>query len=175
MNGRAWALKLLSVSDSHGLRVSALGTVEGRMLRIIHDFTFLGSWYHSSVNADTDVSTALPCDLTYVFEDVCRRIPYLRQHHGSIARVMLCCSDIKDVFRQIPVDRLHAAKFGYGFGGYAVVDLCLQFEWHSSPGCWDLVASSLEHVHNQTSFQDAVVSEHGRSAVAHVTADADAD
>ena len=32
----------------------------------------------------------------------------------------------------------------------------------------------MENTHNQTSFQDAVVSEHGRSAVAHVRVDADA-
>ena len=50
-----------------------------------------------------------------------------------------------------------------------------QSRWRSSLGYWDLVASSLEHAHNQTSFQDKVVSEHGRSTVvAHVSADADA-
>ena len=72
------------------------------------------------------------------------------------------------------VDPLHAAKFDYVFDEYAVVDLFLQLEWRSSPRFWDLVASSLEHAHNQTSFQDAVVSEHGRSAVTHVRVDAGA-
>ena len=33
---------------------------------------------------------------------------------------------------------------------------------------------SLEHAHNQTIFQDAMVSEHGRGAVEHVRGDADA-
>lgn len=37
-----------------------------------------------------------------------------------------------------------------------------------------LVASSLEHTHNHTSFQDAVISEHERSAVPHASVDADA-
>ena len=99
---------------------------------------------------------------------------YLRQRHGVVARVMLCRIDVKDAFRQIPVDPLHAAKFGYIFDEYAVENLFLQFGWRSSPGFRDLVTSSLEHAHNQTSFQDAVVSEHGRSAVAYVRVDADA-
>ena len=77
-------------------------------------------------------------------------------------------------FRQIPADLLHAAKFGCVFGEYAVVDLFLQFGWLSSPRYWDLKPSSLEHAHNQTSFQDAVFSEHSKSAVAHVRVDGDA-
>ena len=54
------------------------------------------------------------------------------------------------------------------------MNLFLQFGWRSSPGYWDLVASSLEHVYNQTKFQDAVLPEHYRSAVAHVRVDANA-
>ena len=88
---------------------------------------------------------------------------------------MLCRIDVKEAFRQIAVDPLHTAKFGYIFGEYAVVDLFLQFGWRSSPGYWDLVASTLEHAYNQTSSQDAVVSRHGRSDVAHAGADADSD
>ena len=79
--------------------------------------------------------------------------------------------------RRIPLDACrppHAAKFGCVFGEYVVVDLFLNFGWHSRPGNWDLVASSLEHAHNQTNFQDEVASQHGRSVVAHVSADTDA-
>ena len=51
--------------------------------------------------------------------------------------------------------------------------MLLQFWWRSSLGYWDLVASSLEHSHTQTSFHDIMVSEYG-STVAHVSVDADA-
>ena len=87
---------------------------------------------------------------------------------------MLYRIDVKDAFRQIPVDLLHAVKFSNVYDEYAVVDVFLQFGWRSSPGYWDLVASSLEHAHNQTSFRDVMVSGHGRSAIAHVSVDADA-
>ena len=134
VNGRALAFKRSSVSDFRGLRVSPLGAVEGRKLRIIHDLTFSGDVYRSSVNNDTDFSAAPPCELGRVFGGVCRRIMYLRQRNGVVARVMLCRIDVTDAFRQIPVDLLHAAKFSYVLDKYAVVDLFLQFGWRSSPG-----------------------------------------
>ena len=74
MNGRAFAFKRSSVSDIRGLRVSPLGAVEGRKLRIIHDLTFAGGGYRSSVKSDTDFSAPLPCELGHVFGDVCIRI-----------------------------------------------------------------------------------------------------
>ena len=114
------------------------------------------------MNDDTDFSAASPCELGRAFGDV--RMIYLRQDHGVVAWVMVCRIDRKDALHQISVDPLHAAKFGYDFDEYAALDLFLHFGWRSSPDYWDLVASSLEHAHNQTSFQDAVVSEHGRSA-----------
>ena len=138
VNGRALAFKRSSVSDIRGLRVSPVGAVEGRKLRIIHDLTFAGGGYRSSVNGDTDFSVAPTCELGYVFADVCRRLLYLHQRHDVVARVMLCRIDVKDAFRQIPVDPLHAAKFGYAFDEYAVMDLFLQFGWRSSPGFWTL-------------------------------------
>ena len=49
---------------------------------------------------------------------------------------MLYRIDVKDAVRQIPVDPLHAAKFGHAFDEYAVVDLCLQFGWRTSPSYW---------------------------------------
>ena len=54
------------------------------------------------------------------------------------------------------------------------MDLFLLFGRRSRLGYWNLVASSLEHAYNQTSYQHAVAFEHGRSAVAHVSVDADA-
>ena len=49
----------------------------------------------------------------------------------------------------------------------------MELWWRSSPGYWDLVASSLEHTHNQMRFIEAVVCDHGKSIEAHVNADAD--
>ena len=49
--------------------------------------------------------------------------------------------DIKDTFRQIPVDPLDAAKLGDVYGEYVVVDLFRQFEGRRSPGFSDLVAT----------------------------------
>ena len=175
VNGSVLAFRRSSISDTRGLRVSPLGTVEGRKLCIIHDLTFAGDGYRSSVNDDTDFSAAPPCELGHVFADICKRILYLRQRHGVVSRVTLCHIHVKDLFRQIPVDPLHAGKSGYVFDEYAVVDLFLQLGWRSSPGFWNLGVSSLEHAHNQTSFKDVIVSEQGRSAVvAHVRVDADA-
>ena len=116
-----------SVSDIRGLRVSPPRAVYGRKLRVINDLTFAGDGHRSSVNDDTDFSAVPPCELGHVFGDVCKRILYLRQHHGVVARVMLGRVDVKDAFCQIPVDPFYAVKFGYVFDKYAVVDLFLQF------------------------------------------------
>ena len=129
MNGRVLAFKRSSVSDIRGIRVSPLGAVEGRRLRIIHGFKIAADGFRSSVNGDTDLSAAPPCELGRVFRDVCRRILYLRQHHGVAVCVILCRIDVKDAFRQVPIDPLHAAKFGCFFDEYADVDLFLQFGW----------------------------------------------
>ena len=104
----------------------------------------------------------------------CRRILYLRQRHDVGARVMLCRIDVKDAFRQIPVDPFHAGEFGYVCEECAVVNLFLHFWWRSSPGYWDLLALSLDHAHKQTSFQGAMISDNGRSPVAHAGVDAGA-
>ena len=59
MNGRALAFKRSSVFDIRGLRVSPLGTVESKKLRIIQDLTFAGDGYRSSANNDILVSPLL--------------------------------------------------------------------------------------------------------------------
>ena len=45
VNGRALALKASSISDISGLRVSPLGAVEARKLRVIYVLTFAGDGY----------------------------------------------------------------------------------------------------------------------------------
>ena len=66
---------------------------------------------------------------------------------------MVCRIDVKDPFRQIPVDSPYTGKFVYVLDEYAVVDLLLQFGWPSSPCYRDLVASSLEYARNQTVYK----------------------
>ena len=45
VNGRALALKASSISDISGLRVSPLGAVEARKLRVFYVLTFAGDGY----------------------------------------------------------------------------------------------------------------------------------
>ena len=99
VNGRALAFMRSSVSDTRGLSVSLLSAVDDRKLRIIHDLTFTRDGYRLSMNDDTHFSAAPPCELGHVFRDVCRWILYLRQRHGTVARVMFCRIDVKDTFR----------------------------------------------------------------------------
>ena len=54
VSGRALAFKASSISDIRRLRVSPLGTVEARKLRVIYVLTFTGDGYGSRVNSDTD-------------------------------------------------------------------------------------------------------------------------
>ena len=151
-----------------GLRVSPLAVVLEPKFRIIHDLTFARAGGRSSVNNDTDFSSAPPCELGHVFREVLLRVMFLRQMHGSGARIVLCRVDVKDAFRQVLVDPSGAPVFGYAVGGLVVVYLRLQFGWRNSPGFWGLVASALEHSHTYSTFQHAVVSPQGAAAVAHV-------
>ena len=134
VNGRALAVKRLSVSDIRGLCVSPVGVVEGRKRRIIHNLTLAGDGWRSSANDDIDFSASPSCELGDLFGDICGRTLYLRQRHGGVVRVMLCRLDVKDAFRQIPVDPMYAIKLGYAFGEYALVNLFLRFGWCGSPG-----------------------------------------
>ena len=53
--------------------------------------------------------TNTPFELGPVFDDVCRQSMYLQHRYDAESRVMSRRVDIKDTFRQIPVDPLHAA------------------------------------------------------------------
>ena len=125
VNGHALPFMCSSVSNSRSLRVLTLGTVEGRKLCVNHDLTCAGDGYRSSVNDDTDFSAVPPSELGLVFGDVCRRLLCLCQRYGAVALVVLYRFVVKDAFRQIPVDPLHVARFGYVFGEYAVVEFIL--------------------------------------------------
>ena len=168
VHGRALVLKLSSASDIQGLRVSPWAVVLKPKFRTVHNLTVARAGGHSSVNDDTDFSSALSCELGDVLRDVLLRALFLRQMHGPTARIVLCRVDVKDVFRQVLVDSVGAPGFGYAMVEYVVVHLPLQFGWRDSPGFWGLMASALERAHTHSTFQDAAVSPQGAASVEHV-------
>ena len=168
IHGRALVFDRCFAREIAGLRVAPLGVVEEPKFRIIHDLSSSQSSKSTSVNEDTDFSCAPPCELGHVIWDVLLRVMYLRQKFGPNARIVLSKLDVKSAFRQVPVDRSRAPIFGYVVEDLVVVDLRLQFGWTSSPGFWGIFSSALEHSHTHTTFEDALVSEHGRGAAESV-------
>ena len=167
-HGRALVFPLRFAAEISGLRVSPLAVILEPKFRVIHDLTFARAGARTSVNCDTEFSSAPPCELGHVLRDVLLRVLFLRQTHGRRVRIVLCRVDVEDAFRQVLVDPVGAPAFGYVTGGHVVVDLRLQFGWRNSPGFWGLMASALEHSHTHSTFLDAVVSPQGVAAVAHV-------
>ena len=168
VHGRALVFKLGSACGIPGLRVSPLAVMLEPKLRIIHDLTFARAGDHSSVNDDTVLFSAPSCELGHVLRDVLLRLLFLRKLRGPTARIVLFRVDVKYVFRQVLVDPVGVPVFGYAVGEYVVVDLRLQFGWRNSPGFWELMASALDHFHNNTTFQDTAGSPQEAAAVEHV-------
>ena len=61
---------------------------------------------------DTDYSSAPTCDLGHVLRDIIWRTLYLRHRLGRRARIVLRKMDVKDAFRQVPVEVTRAPVFG---------------------------------------------------------------
>ena len=76
--------------------------------------------------------------------------------------------DLIYAFRNVPVRPEKSAVFGYAFGEWVVIDRRLEFGWTNSPRYFCLLTSALEHSHAATAFADAVVTEQGRAATAHI-------
>ena len=76
--------------------------------------------------------------------------------------------DVKDAFRQVAVEWERSPTFGHVFRDLVVVDRRFQFGWRNSPGLWSLFASAPEYSHVNTSHENAVITESGRKATAHV-------
>ena len=70
MNGRALVFDVLSAVDIVGLRVSPLAVIPEPKIRIVHDLSFASASGRTSVNSDTDFSSAPPCDLGHVLREV---------------------------------------------------------------------------------------------------------
>lgn len=54
------------------------------------------------------------------------------------------------------------------WGDVVIVDRCLQFGWTSSPALWGVCADAVEHAHNTTTMDNAVITPEGRAATQHV-------
>ena len=109
-----WCFDLLSAVIM-GLRVSPLAVIPEPKLRIVHDLSFASAGGRTSVNSDTDFSSAPPCELGHVLREAFLRVLFLRQTHGCSARLVLCRVDVKEAFRQVvnPV----GAVFGFVTAG----------------------------------------------------------
>ena len=165
--GRALAFGLGSAAEIGGLRISPLAVVLEPKFGIVHDLTFARAGERTSINNDTIYSSAPTCELGSMLRDVLMRVLCLRQAHGRHARIALCRVDVKDAFRQVPVDPAGAPVSESVAGGHVVVDLRLQFGWRNSPGFWGLVTSALEYSRTRSTFKSTVVPRQGQAAVAH--------
>lgn len=126
--GRALVFDVQFIREISGVRVSPLGVVEEPKFHIIHDLTFsAGAEIRSSVNSDTDFDQAPECLLGHVLFDILSRILFMQQLYGELLEILLCRVDVKEAFRQIPVDPAGASVFGYTMGDQAVVDLRFQY------------------------------------------------
>lgn len=166
--GRAFVFPYAAAYQIAGLRVSPLGVVVNpKKARIINDLRFSG------VNRDTDTSNAPECKLGHVLRDVVWRVLYLYNEFVRNApepppAILISKIDSKDAFRQVPVERGSSPAFGYAFGDVIVVDRRLQFGWNLSAQYFCLCTDAIEHSHNHTTVDTAVVTSHGQAATAHV-------
>jgi len=101
--------------------------------------------------------------------EVLQRVLGLRVKFGDRARPLIQKMDVKNAFRQIPVDPDGAAAFGYVLGEYLFVDLRLQFGWRGSPGWWGVISAAMQHAQRNTTRASASFSRAGDRAVEHVT------
>ena len=112
MYGRALVFDLRFAGEMLGLRNSPLSVVLEPKFRIIHDLTFARGGDRTSVNGDTDFDSAPPSELGHVLRELLLRVVFLRQTHGSTARIVLCRVDFKYVCRWVLVDPAGAPAFG---------------------------------------------------------------
>ena len=141
--GRALVFDLRFACEISGVRISPLSVVLEPKFRIIHELTFARAGGRTRVNGDTDFDSAPSSELGHVLREVLLRVMFLRQTHGSSARILLCQVDFKEAFRQLLADPAGAPVFNYVFGDRVVVDSRLQFGCLNSPGFWGLMASAI--------------------------------
>ena len=100
--------------------------------------------------------------------EVIQRVLGLRAKFGDRARFLIKKINVKNAFRQVPVDPDGAAAFGYVLGQYLIVDLRLQFGWRGSPGWWGVISAAIQRAQRNTTRASASFSQAGDRAVEHV-------
>ena len=140
-------------------------------IRIIHDMTFEHRDRNGggSVNLTTDWDKIPTCAVAGVMHEVVQRVLGLRFKFGNRARILIRKMDVKNAFRQIPVDPDGARVFGYVLGEFLLVDWRLQFGWRGSPGWWGVISAAMQHAQRNTTRASALISPPGDRAVEHVT------
>ena len=169
--GQAFVFPRTGAAQIPGLRVSPLTVAESpSKTRVCHDLSTTISG--PSVNAETDTSVFPDCKIGHVLRSVLWRILFLHSKfvlgQATPPRTLLAKQDTKNAFRQVAVQVDQAPTFGYVFEDVVVIDRYLQFGWTSSPSVWGVCAAAVEHAHNRTSFQNAVVTPEGCAATSHV-------
>ena len=92
----------------------------------------------------------------------------LRVKFGDRARILIKTLDVKNAFRQAPVDPDGVAVFGYVLGEYRFADLRLQFGWRGSPGWWGVISAAMQLAQRNTTRASASFSQAGDRVVEHV-------
>ena len=111
--GRAFVFPRETAACVPGLRVSTLAVPKSSTkLRVVHDLTFSSGPSMTCVNEDTGFSSAFTCELGHVLRDIIWHVLYLRQRFGRGVRIVLSKMDVKDAFRQVPVEVTRAPVFG---------------------------------------------------------------
>ena len=97
------------------------------------------------VSSTTDWDKIPACALAGVMHEMVQRVFGLRVKFGDRARVLIQKTDVKNAFRQIPVDPDGTRYFGYVLGEIIFVVLRLQFGWRGIPGWWGLISAAMQH------------------------------
>ena len=110
--GRAFVFHREAAACIPRLLVSPLAVIKSSTkLRAVHDLTLSSGPSMTGVNEDSDFSSASTCELGHVLRDIIWYVLYLRQRFGRGVRIVLSKMDVKDAFRQVPVEVTRAPVF----------------------------------------------------------------
>ena len=151
-----------------GLRLSPLGAVVSpKKTRIIRDLSFDFHGSTTSVNEDTDFSSAPKVKLQHVLRNFVWRILYLR-NRWPLSRILLSKMDVADAFRQVSVTWDNTTVFAYTFEDWVVIDRRLTFGWANSPGFFCMFSNALRHSHTHTAWPTTNPTPCGKESTKHV-------
>lgn len=88
----------------YGIEVVAVGSSDVHVQNSCDTLSYFCECSMSGANDDTDFATAPRCQLGHVMRDDILQILYLRRKYDGRARIVLSNMDVKDTFRQVPVE-----------------------------------------------------------------------